>query len=199
MGRIETLDRETRRRLTAHRLKWADCRLCPLAKLRFKVVITRGTLPCEILFVGEAPGESEDLYGYPFIGPAGKLQDDLVADACERAGYSPSFAYTNIVCCLPIIHTENGQELRRPTRRESMACQKRLRETIRIARPKLIVTLGKIAKSYLSEEVWDGPIKDLIHPSHILRERNEKKKILGEKKFIQALSRIINAAFERER
>ena len=58
-----------------HREKWRDCQSCLLNKCRNRVVMARGKLPSPILFIGEAPGESENVVGLPFVGPAGRLLD----------------------------------------------------------------------------------------------------------------------------
>lgn len=58
--------------------RWKDCTACGLCEHRQKVVLARGSVPCDILFIGEAPGESEDCLGQPFVGPAGQLLDRIV-------------------------------------------------------------------------------------------------------------------------
>lgn len=59
--------------------KWGQCTRCSLCETREKIVIARGTVPADVLFIGEAPGEGEDSTGVPFIGPAGCLLNDIIA------------------------------------------------------------------------------------------------------------------------
>ena len=59
----------------------ADCDLCPLCKERTNIVLPSGNLESRVVFVGEAPGENEDLMGKPFVGRAGKILDDAFAKA----------------------------------------------------------------------------------------------------------------------
>lgn len=72
---------------TDHVAKWKNCDLCPLHKQRNRICIARGTVPCDVLFVGEAPGPSEDAIGQPFVGPAGKLLDQIIERALPHQGH----------------------------------------------------------------------------------------------------------------
>ncbi len=72
-------------RYALHLAKWHDCTACSLHEHRGRMVFARGKIPCDVLFIGEAPGESEDVLGAPFKGPAGKLLDQIV----ERATMNP--------------------------------------------------------------------------------------------------------------
>ncbi len=69
-----------------YKKQWKGCKRCPLYKTRRKIVHCRGSLPCDIFFLGEAPGDSEDLLGKPFVGPAGKLLDRIIA---KGNGFDP--------------------------------------------------------------------------------------------------------------
>ena len=81
-----------------HREKWKGCERCSLYRGRRSVVLCRGKLPCDVLFVGEAPGVSEDVLGRPFVGPAGKLLDEIVERALDG---QYDYAITNLVACIP--------------------------------------------------------------------------------------------------
>lgn len=72
-----------------HVANWQACKLCNLCKTRTQTVLFRGHIPCDVLFIGEAPGTAEDATGWPFIGPAGQLFDSLVDDALLSLGYGP--------------------------------------------------------------------------------------------------------------
>ena len=71
-----------------HREKWKDCTRCLLHEHRRKIVLCRGKIPADVLFVGEAPGESEDVLGSPFVGPAAQLLDSLIEQAFSRVSHS---------------------------------------------------------------------------------------------------------------
>ncbi|MEK0326406.1 MAG: uracil-DNA glycosylase family protein, partial [Nitrosopumilus sp.] len=102
-----------------HRAKWIDCSLCSLCKRRRKVVLARGKVPCDVLFIGEAPGASEDSLGSPFVGPAGHLLDQMIEDALDMTSpdqadlpaidSGPRIAFTNLIACIP--KDEDGNKI----------------------------------------------------------------------------------------
>lgn len=168
-NQITFLKEELRVQYAAHVRRWEHCTACPLSQFRSKVVFYRGYLPCNILFIGEAPGESEDALGYPFVGPTGQLLAELVDQACFEAGYevagstpvhyasqvsklkSPTYGITNIVSCLPLQPDPeelSSGSIRPPNKEEATACRKRLEEIYNLARPKTVVCLGQIAERY---------------------------------------------------
>jgi uracil-DNA glycosylase len=155
----------------AHVRAWGGCTRCHLSEVRTEVVLARGDLPCHVLFVGEAPGKSEDCLGKPFVGPAGKLLDDIVEDAL--ADRSLRVAFTNLIACIP--KDEDGDKLEPPD--ESVAaCSPRLVELVRMARPCLLVRVGAHAQHYLSPGYrhsirtgWSCKVLDMLHPAAILR------------------------------
>jgi len=133
------------------------------------VVLYRGHLPCDVLFIGEAPGESEDGLGIPFIGDSGRCLEKLWNQALFSAGYpavvsdpdgairesftetgiNPSYGITNIVACIPRHPGEHATgELRPPTKTEAEACRPRLIEILEMANPQLIALLGDTAKRF---------------------------------------------------
>lgn len=158
-----------------HVADWHNCQHCKLCNNRKHVVLFRGTMPCDVLFIGEAPGDSEDMFGFPFIGPAGEEFNSLLFEAysntsmqrgmtleMSRKGYIGNargqllYGVTNIVACLPLTPPpmEEGVQLgtgtiRPPTKGEAEACSQRLKHCILLCQPKLIVTLGQEAKRYL--------------------------------------------------
>ena len=134
-----------------HVREWKSCTKCGLCKTRKKVVFARGVIPCDVLFVGEAPGVSEDLLGIPFIGPAGKLLDEIIqeADQLRFTDYedycnsdSLRIARYNLVGCIPLVE---GQKVGQPPKEALRECTPRLAEMVEIARPKLIVAVGQVA------------------------------------------------------
>jgi uracil-DNA glycosylase len=146
-----------------HAAKWKNCTDCPLCKTRTKVVLARGKVPCDVLFVGEAPGASEDVIGQPFIGPAGKLLDQIIDKAMGDSRYT--YAMTNLIACIPL--GDDGNKVAEPTEDSIRACYNRLIEFVDICHPQLIVLVGTLATKY-------GPgggelVISIIHPAAILR------------------------------
>ena len=116
-----------------------DCRKCGLCETRHNVVFGVGNPNADILFVGEGPGEQEDLKGEPFVGPAGKLLDDMLSiiDLDREKCY-----IANIVKCRP-------PHNRDPLEMEQDACIDYLRNQVALIKPKIIVCLGRIAATRL--------------------------------------------------
>ena len=113
----------------------AGCRGCSLAQTRHKLVFGVGNVQAEVMLIGEGPGEQEDLKGIPFVGPAGKLLDDML----EMIDLDRQKVYiANIVKCRP-------PRNRDPLDREQDACSDWLRRQIALVDPKIIVCLGRIA------------------------------------------------------
>jgi len=150
-----------------------------------RVVLFKGTIPCDLLFIGEAPGESENVLGRPFMGPAGKLLDSIIADAGlngtmlpegEYAKDDPPMrcAFTNVVCCIP--RESDGEKAKEPEHEQILQCQGRLSEFIQLANPRLVVCVGALARDYTDPFLKDAcPIQEdvprvaITHPAHILR------------------------------
>lgn len=170
-----------------HQRNWKHCQRCPIAKIRTNVCLYRGDLPCEVLFLGEAPGESEDLMGFPFVGPAGKLFDQLVEQAQIQADYLPAYGVSNIMGCFP----NTDRQIRKPTDQEAAACRPRLDEIIKLANPRLVITLGQIAKRNIP--LLTVPIVNLVHPAAFLRDKGDREgrnagDPLGRQKFALSLT-----------
>jgi DNA polymerase len=111
----------------------ALCQLCEIAKYRNKVVPGEGAEDAKIMFIGEAPGWHEDQLGRPFVGPAGKYLDELLASIGLRR---EQVYIANVIKCRP---TENRDPL--PT--EIQNCRQWLERQIELIHPKMIVTLGR--------------------------------------------------------
>lgn len=173
-------------RFELHVNEWKDCKLCKLSETRNCVVFARGSIPCDILFVGQAPGMSEDTLGIPFIGPAGHKMDEIIAEGLG-ATTDLEWCLYNLVGCLPV-DEETGDRDVEPEAEHIEACAPRLREFVEIATPRLIVTVGKLATTWLDtihlKNVWkeklgyreyrihDGskiPRVSIPHPSAVLR------------------------------
>lgn len=150
-----------------------QCHRCGLGKTRHNVVFGIGPRDTDVMFIGEGPGEQEDLQGEPFVGPAGKLLDDMLSiiDLSRENCY-----IANIVKCRP-------PKNRDPEIGEQDACIGFLRNQVALLKPKIIVCLGRIAATRLIDPnfritrdhgswicrngVWMSAI---YHPSFLLRD-----------------------------
>lgn len=154
------------------------CTRCDLAPGRTQVVRGVGAKRARVLFLGEAPGASEDRAGEPFVGSAGRLLDRML----ERAGLDRSDVYiTNVVACRP-------PKNRTPRATEVRAHAPWLEEQIRLVKPEVVVTLGRIALIYFMPKArvtelsgkaqkveWRGTtlhLLPLFHPAAALRARD---------------------------
>ena len=152
------------------------CKDCSLHKGVCNYVFYRGEAPCDVLFIGEAPGYDEDLCGLPFVGRSGAILERMISDVREE-GVKFSYGITNVVSCIPkVVDEETGKRtVRAPTKEEADACRFRLLTTIRTASPKLIALVGKTAKKYLRiparemPEEHKLPVLEIQHPAYMLR------------------------------
>lgn len=118
------------------------CVRCPLAKARTNVVFGMGDPRAALMFVGEGPGQDEDLAGLPFVGRSGKLLDRLMA---EELGIERSVCYiANVVKCRPPANRD-------PRPDEIAACRPYLDAQVDLIAPEVVVTLGNFATRALLE------------------------------------------------
>ena len=187
-----------------HVRKWEYCSQCPLGEQRNKIVLARGKIPCDILFIGEAPGASEDVIGKPFVGPAGHLLLSLIKRTVEVSGLS--YCLTNLVACFPREAKRGGTN--EPPTECVLACANRLREMVRIAKPRAIVLVGKLVSRHIAGEAQfrlDGKPKgvewlkgkpmlfaEILHPAHILR-LDDSQKPLAIRRCVVNLQEITDA------
>ncbi|MCJ7581724.1 MAG: uracil-DNA glycosylase, partial [Candidatus Aminicenantes bacterium] len=155
------------------------CRLCALSDTRQHAVPGEGNIKTEIMFVGEAPGRDEDEQGRPFVGRAGQLLTKII----NAMKFQRNEVYiTNTIKCRP-------PKNRNPHKEEMDSCKDYLLKQIEIIRPKVIVTLGRVAASYFIEtdlgmtalrgkfyEFQGVKIMPTFHPSYLIR--NEGNRIL---------------------
>jgi len=165
---------EALRRLMA---EIGDCRRCRLSEGRTNLVFGEGDPGARLMFVGEAPGEQEDLQGRPFVGKAGELLTRLI----EKMGFGRDGVYiANTVKCRP-----PGN--RNPLDDEIAACMPFLERQIEIIGPRVIMTLGSVATRALLGDVgsiskargktfrYRGiPVVPTFHPSYLLRNPKSK-------------------------
>ena len=155
----------------------AACRRCSLCGTRHNLVFGVGDEHAELMFIGEGPGEQEDLKGEPFVGPAGRLLDDMLRMIDLDRG---RVYIANIVKCRPPGNRD-------PLGVEQEACAEWLRRQIALCSPKIIVCLGRIsAKAIIDPEFritrdhgvfYDiGPrrVMATYHPSALLRDVSKR-------------------------
>ena len=175
----------------------AGCRGCSLGETRHKLVFGVGNAQAEVMLIGEGPGEQEDLQGVPFVGPAGKLLDDML----EMIDLDRQKVYiANIVKCRP-------PRNRDPLNVEQEACRPWLDRQIALVNPKIIVCLGRIAAMALIREdfritrehgQWfdrDGRrLMATYHPSALLRDVDKRPEAFMD---LRALRKEIKAVCSR--
>ena len=174
-----------------------NCTRCGLCQGRTNVVFGTGNTNADILFVGEGPGEQEDLRGEPFVGPAGMLLDDMLSiiDLDRKV----NCYIANIVKCRPP-HNRDPQEY------EQEACIPFLRNQVALIRPKIIVCLGRIAAKRLIDPdyritrhhgqwVCKGGIwmTAIYHPSALLRDVSKRPETFDDLISIRAKLREVEA------
>lgn len=175
-----------------------SCRKCELGATRTKLVFGVGREDAEVLFIGEGPGEQEDLRGEPFVGRAGKLLDKYL-DAVGLCR-TKNIYIANMVKCRPPLNRD-------PLPEEQDACILWLREQVRLMRPKIIVCLGRISAQRLIGKDFKvterhGQFIDkngtlmmgTFHPAALLRNPNRKPDALED---FLALRDKINEICER--
>lgn len=166
-----------------------NCRNCSLHETRTNVVFGVGSRTAEVLFIGEGPGENEDLQGEPFVGRGGQLLDQMMG----AIGLQRKNVYiANIVKCRP-------PHNRDPLNTEEDACIGYLRNQVALLKPKIIVCLGRIAamrvigpdfKISKDHGKWydkNGTlIMALFHPAALLRDPRRKPETFLDLKALQA-------------
>jgi len=172
------------------------CTGCGLCAGRRNVVFGVGNRDADILFIGEGPGEQEDLQGEPFVGPAGKLLDDMLSiiDLDRSKIY-----IANIVKCRP-------PQNRDPMEEEQEACFNYLKRQIELINPKIIVCLGRIAARKMIDPeyritrehgTWicrDGIwITAIYHPSALLRDLHKRPETFEDLLEIRRKMRVVKA------
>jgi uracil-DNA glycosylase len=166
----------------------AGCQACDLWKTGTQTVFGEGAATAEIVFVGEQPGDKEDLAGRPFVGPAGRVLDD----ALEAAGIDRSLAYvTNAVKHFKWTARGKRRIHQKPNWSEMTACRPWLDAELAAIKPKVLVALGATAAQALLGRQFrvtkqrGVPVEsDLaphvvatVHPSSILRQETEEERV----------------------
>lgn len=172
-----------------------NCIKCSLCEKRTNVVFGVGNPNADIMFIGEGPGEQEDLKGEPFVGPAGMLLDDMLSiiDLDRSKVY-----IANIVKCRP-------PRNRDPLEEEQLACLDYLRQQVALVKPKMIVCLGRIAATRLIRSdfritrehgTWTErngiAFTAIYHPSALLRDVSKRPETFDDLLAIRAKAQLIS-------
>lgn len=175
----------------------ASCTNCRLFEGRHNVVFGVGNESADVMFVGEGPGEQEDLQGQPFVGPAGKLLDDMLSIIDLDRKINCYIA--NIVKCRPPMNRD-------PQEDEQDACIGYLRNQVALIQPKIIVCLGRVAAKRLIHEdyritkehgtwvqkngIW---MTAIYHPSALLRDVSKRPETFDDLLSLRAMIRETGA------
>jgi DNA polymerase len=203
MARTAAADRPTNIEAAwrAIRDEAANCTRCDLYKCATQTVFGEGPLDPTILFVGEQPGDQEDLAGRPFVGPAGQLFDA----ALEEAGIDRATTYvTNAVKHFKFVARGKKRIHAKPDTGEIEACRWWIEQERALIRPPLTVALGAtaarslIGKTVTISKVRDAPITladgglcwVTVHPSFLLRLPDEEARRTERARFVADLRRI---------
>jgi len=186
----------------------ADCRACDLWKTGTQTVFGEGKRASTVMFIGEQPGDKEDLAGRPFVGPAGALLDK----ALDEAGIDRTKVYvTNVVKHFKWEPRGKRRIHKKPNAVEINACRPWLDAEIRLVKPRAIVCLGSTAAravigpkfrvSVQRGEFVKSPLAPLVtatvHPSSILRAPTDEGRRAETQRFVEDLKKI-RAAIEAE-
>lgn len=181
----------------------ASCKACDLWKMATQTVFGEGSSNVPIMMVGEQPGDLEDRAGRPFVGPAGKLLDQALAEA----GIDRSDVYvTNVVKHFKWSPAERGKRRihKKPRDSEIQACRPWLDAELAVVKPKILVCLGATAaQSLLGKDfrvsrqrgqIIESPLAPhvvaTVHPSSILRAQDDESRHAQMQAFVQDLKRI---------
>lgn len=178
-----------------------NCRRCPLYKNATQVVFGEGPEHAPIMLVGEQPGDREDIEGYPFVGPAGKLLDEVLAEA----GIDRTKVFvTNAVKHFKFMPRGKRRLHQKPNRGEISACRFWLDREWALVGPKVVVALGATAAQSLlgsgatisklrdsPSEMDDGTMVFVtVHPAYLLRMPDRAKAAEERKAFTRDLAAI---------
>jgi DNA polymerase len=179
----------------------ADCRACQLWQRGTQTVFGDGAPTARLLFVGEQPGDAEDLAGHPFVGPAGKLLDR----ALEDAGIDRATVYvTNVVKHFKWEPRGKRRIHKKPSASEIAACRPWLDAEIELVKPRALVCLGATAAQALlgrqfkvtahRGEFVPSPLAPIVlatvHPSSILRAPDDESRRSEMKRFTEDLRKV---------
>jgi uracil-DNA glycosylase len=187
--------------LTSLKAAAADCQACDLWKRGTQTVFGEGSRRANVLFIGEQPGNEEDLTGKPFVGPAGKLFDNALAEA----GIDRKQTYvTNVVKHFKWEPRGKRRIHKKPNAIEIGACRPWLEAEIALVKPEVIVALGATAAQALLgaqfrvtkqrgqfiESTLAPYVMATVHPSSILRAPDDETRHLEYRRFVDDLKKL---------
>ena len=187
----------------------AGCKACDLYRRGTQTVFGEGPKRAEVMFVGEQPGDAEDLAGRPFVGPAGKLLDR----ALEEAGIDRRVVYvTNVVKHFKWEPRGKRRIHAKPNAGEIGACRPWLETEIALLKPRVLVCLGATAAQALLGKTFKvsqrrgefvesslaPQVTATVHPSSILRAADDEARRAEMKQFVADLKKVA-AALARAR
>jgi DNA polymerase len=179
----------------------ADCQACDLWKKGTQTVFGEGGRRARVMFVGEQPGNEEDLTGKPFVGPAGRLFDS----ALEEVGIDRKQTYvTNVVKHFKWEPRGKRRIHKKPNSTEIAACRPWLEAEITVVKPDVIVALGATAAQSLLgpqfrvtkqrgefiESTLAAYVMATVHPSSILRAPDDETRQLEYRRFVDDLKKL---------
>ena len=184
--------------LSAH-----TCKACDLWRNATQTVFGEGPSPARVMFVGEQPGDSEDKAGHPFVGPAGRLLDEVLIEV----GIDRSEVYvTNVVKHFKWIAAQRGKRRihKKPRHSEIEACRPWLDAELQVVRPEVLVCLGASAaqallgkdfrvsreRGTLMKSQLAPYIMATVHPSSILRAPDSKAREQQRREFVRDLKKV---------
>jgi|SRR5579872_387872 len=180
-----------------------SCKACDLWKLGTQTVFGEGPARARVMFVGEQPGDSEDRAGHPFIGPAGRLLDEVLAEV----GIDRSDVYvTNVVKHFKWVAAQRGKRRihKKPRHSEIEACRPWLDAELQVVRPEVLVCLGASAaqallgkdfrvtrdRGTLTKSDLAPHVMATIHPASILRAPDPEAREQQRKEFVRDLEKV---------
>jgi len=181
-----------------------NCQACDLYKRGTQTVFGEGARKASLMFVGEQPGDAEDLAGHPFVGPAGKLLDKALIEAGIDRG---AVYVTNVVKHFKWEPRGKRRIHKKPSAGEIAACRPWLDTEIHLMKPRAIVCLGATAAQALlgrqfkvtahRGEFIDSPLAAMVlatvHPSSILRAPDDEARHQETKRFVDDLRKVARA------
>jgi DNA polymerase len=191
--------------LAALREAASGCTGCPLYKLGTQTVFGEGSKRADVMFVGEQPGDAEDLAGKPFVGPAGKLLDR----ALEEAGINRAEVYvTNAVKHFKWEPRGKRRIHQKPSSRDIAACRPWLEGELRAVKPHVLVCLGATAaqtifgpqfrvtkqRGEVMQSEFSAKTVATVHPSSLLRAPDEETRAREYANFVDDLRVALKAA-----
>jgi uracil-DNA glycosylase family protein len=178
----------------------ADCRNCDLWKRATQTVFGEGPARARVMLVGEQPGDEEDLSGRPFVGPAGRLLDQALAEA----GIDRARVYvTNAVKHFKWVPKGKRRLHEKPRLSEIEACHPWIEGEVGALQPQLIVCLGATAAQAIISRAFRvtrdrgtfvdsplGPAFATVHPSSVLRARDDETRRAERARFVADLRKV---------